>query len=73
MRTTISVSDRLYADVRELKAGRSFSEFAGEAIRRHVDELWRARTADEMAEGYRAEAVHSSLDPAWAAIESEDL
>lgn len=73
MRTTVSIPSRLYDDVQELKASRSFSDFAAEAIRRHVDELRRQQLGEQMAEGYRAEATNPSLDVEWTAIETEEF
>jgi predicted CopG family antitoxin len=73
MRTTISIADDLYTEAKELSKGRSFNDFASEAIRESVLRLKRAKLAQEMEEGYRAEAIASSLDPEWAGFEVEGL
>jgi predicted CopG family antitoxin len=73
MRTTISVADDLYAEAKELAQGRSFNDFATEAIQESVLRLKRARLAREMEEGYRAEGAASSLESDWAGFEVEGL
>ncbi|HEY3568180.1 MAG TPA: hypothetical protein VGP73_09630 [Thermoanaerobaculia bacterium] len=73
MRTTIAIADDLYAEARELADGRSFNEFASEAIQERVLLLKRKKLAREMEEGYRSEAASSSLDPEWASCEVEGL
>ncbi|MEA2693406.1 MAG: hypothetical protein QOJ16_2793 [Acidobacteriota bacterium] len=73
MRTTISVPDDLFSEARLLAGERSFSEFASDAIRWRIEQLKRELLAREMEAGYRAEAEHSSLDPAWKSIEAEGL
>jgi predicted CopG family antitoxin len=73
MRTTIAIADDLYAEAKELADGRSFNDFASEAIQEHVLLLKRKKLAQEMEEGYRTEAAASSLDPEWTAFEVEGL
>lgn len=73
MRTTISISDELYQQAKGWLGETSFSEFAGEAIRRLVAQLDRERVARDLEEGYRLEAESPSLDPGWAAFETEGL
>jgi predicted CopG family antitoxin len=73
MRTTIFIPDQLYLDAKTLLGRRSFSEFASEAIERLIEQLKREFLAQEMAEGYRAEAEKPSLDAEWAAFETEGL
>jgi predicted CopG family antitoxin len=73
MRTTISIADDLYVEVKELAEGRSFSDFASEAIQERVLSLKRRRLAQEMEDGYRAEAAASSLDSEWSSFEVEGL
>jgi predicted CopG family antitoxin len=73
MRTTIAIADDLYAEAKELADGRSFNDFASEAIQERVLLLKRKKLAQEMEEGYRAEAAASSLDPEWASFEVEGL
>jgi len=73
MRTTITLPDDLVRDARELGGGRPLSEFAREALRERVERLRRERLAEEIDEGYRAEAQESSLDPEWVSIETEGL
>lgn len=69
MRTTISLSDELVADVKEFSEGTSFSEFARTAILRRVEGLRARRLALAMKAGYQAEASESSLEPEWAETE----
>jgi predicted CopG family antitoxin len=73
MRTTISIPDEVYSEARQIMGSRPFSEFASEAIHVRVQQLKRERLAREMADGYEAEARHSSLDPEWAGVETEGL
>jgi predicted CopG family antitoxin len=73
MRTTISVPDDLFSEARRLAGERSFSEFASDAIRWKIEILHREVLARDMEEGYRAEAEHPSLDPAWKSTEVEGL
>jgi hypothetical protein len=73
MRTTISITDSLYAEARDAAGERSFSDFASEAIHERVLLLKRERLAQEMEAGYRAEAVAPSLDPDWSSVEVEGL
>jgi predicted CopG family antitoxin len=73
MRTTISIADSLYSEVREFAGERSFSDFASEAIQERVLLLKRKKLAQEMEEGYRSEAVMPSLDPEWSSLEVEGL
>jgi hypothetical protein len=56
-----------------MMGSRPFSEFASEAIRDRVHRLKRERLAEEMAEGYRAEAADSSLDREWSEVETDGL
>lgn len=71
MRTTISIPDEVYSEARKVMGSRPFSEFAGEAIQNLIQQLKRDRLAQEMAEGYRAEAASSSLDREWSDLETE--
>ena len=71
MRTTIAIPEDLYQELQPFAEGRSFSQFVREAIRGHVEQLKAEALAREMAEGYRAEAEESSLDPEWSVIETE--
>ncbi|MFW6012516.1 MAG: hypothetical protein ACOC92_02275 [bacterium] len=73
MRTTITIPDDLAREARELADGRSLSQFARDAVHDAVKRLKAERLARELDEGYRAEAQDPSLDPAWTAIESEEL
>lgn len=73
MRTTISITDSLYAEAREVAGARSFSDFASEAIHERVLLLKRKQLENEMEDGYRAEAVAPSLDPDWSSFEVEGL
>ena len=73
MRTTISIDDALYSAAKELAAGRSFNDFASEAIQERVVRLKRRQLEQEMEEGYRAEALASSLEPEWSSFEVEGL
>ena len=73
MRTTISIPDDVYSEAKEVMGSRPFSDFASEAIQTRVLQLKRDRLAQEMEEGYRAEAEDPSLDPEWAAVETEGL
>jgi predicted CopG family antitoxin len=73
MRTTISIPDDIYAAAKEVLGSRSFSELAADAIRNQVEQLKRERLAREMAEGYRTEAQHPSLDAEWLVVETEGL
>jgi hypothetical protein len=73
MRTTISISDHLFSEAKNLAGERPFSEFASEAIQERVLRLKRDRLAREMEEGYRSEAASSSLDPEWSGFEVEGL
>ena len=73
MGTTIAIADDLYAEAKELAGGRSFNEFASEAIQERVLRLQRNKLAQEMEDGYRAEAAASSLDPEWTSFEVEGL
>ncbi|HKI00436.1 MAG TPA: hypothetical protein VKK31_00505 [Thermoanaerobaculia bacterium] len=73
MRTTISIADNLYSEVKDLVGERSFSEFASEAIQERVVQLRRQKLLREMEAGYRAEAVAPSLDPEWSSFEVEGL
>jgi predicted CopG family antitoxin len=73
MRTTISIADSLYTEIKELVGERSFSDFASEAIQERVLLLKRKKLAQEMEEGYRSEAVTPSLEPEWSCLEVEGL
>jgi hypothetical protein len=73
MRTTISLSDELYAEAKALAGPRPFSEFASEAIDARIAQLKREHLAREMAEGYRFEAESPSLPGEWTAVEAEGL
>lgn len=73
MRTTISISDDLFSEAKNLAGERPFSEFASEAIQERVLQLKRDRLAREMDEGYRSEAASPSLDPEWSSFEVEGL
>jgi predicted CopG family antitoxin len=73
VRTTISIADSLYSEVRELAGERSFSDLASEAIQERVLLLKRKKLAQEMEEGYRSEAAAPSLDPEWSSLEVEGL
>jgi predicted CopG family antitoxin len=73
MRTTISISDDLFSEAKDLAGSRPFSEFASEAIQERVIRLKRDRLARELEEEYRFEAAFPSLDPEWEAIEVEGL
>ena len=73
MRTTISISDDLFSEAKDLAGERPFSEFASEAIQERVFRLKRDRLAREMDEGYRSEAASPSLDQQWAGFEVEGL
>jgi predicted CopG family antitoxin len=73
MRTTIAIADDLYAEAKELADGRSFNDFASEAIQERVLLLKRKKLAQEMEDGYRAEAAASSLDSEWSSFEVEGL
>lgn len=71
MRATISLPDDLAAQVHAHLGDRSFSDFAREALAERVVQLERERLAEELRDGYRAEATEPSLDDAWAEIETE--
>ncbi|HSL83245.1 MAG TPA: hypothetical protein VLF66_10755 [Thermoanaerobaculia bacterium] len=73
MRTTITIPDDLARDARELARGRSLSNFTRQALQDAVERLKAEELARELEEGYRSEAQDPSLDPAWAAVEVEDL
>jgi len=73
MRTTISIADSLYTEVREFVGERSFSDFASEAIQERILFLKRKKLAKEMEEGYRSEAAMPSLEPEWSCLEVEGL
>jgi Arc/MetJ family transcription regulator len=73
MRTTVVIPDAVVTEVRRLTGGTPLSAFVRESVERRVRDLQRQALLDEMAEGYRAEAECPSLDPAWAAIETEGL
>lgn len=73
MRTTITLSDHLFREVKALTGDRSLSEFVRRAVHEHVERLKAERLAAELAEGYRAEAEQPSLDAAWTAVEVEGL
>ena len=73
MRTTISLSDEIYAEAKDLAGERSFSEFVSDAVQERISWLKRERLAREMEEGYRSEATSPSLDPEWAGFEAEGL
>ena len=73
MRTTISVPEDLFQAAKPFVGKRSFSQFAREAIRQHVQRLERERLAREMEEGYRAEAKSPSLDPIWHTVDGDGL
>jgi predicted CopG family antitoxin len=73
VRTTIAIADDLYAEAKELADGRSFNDFASEAIQERVLLLKRKKLAQEMEEGYRTEAAASSLDSEWSSFEVEGL
>jgi predicted CopG family antitoxin len=73
MRTTISITDSLYAEARDFVGERSFSDFASEAIHERVLLLKREKLAKEMEDGYRSEAIAPSLDPEWSSFEVEGL
>ena len=49
------------------------SEFVSEAIQNRIQQLKREQLAQELEEGYRCEAEHSSLDVEWAEVETEGL
>ncbi len=71
MRTTVSIPDDIYADVKAFILTTSFSQFVRDAVQQHLATLKRDALLREMAEGYRAEAKDSSLDPEWSDIETE--
>ena len=73
MRTTVSIPDDLYSSTRPFVGERSFSHFIREAVRHYVLQLERQRLAQEMEEGYRAEAESPSLDPIWSTVEGDGL
>jgi hypothetical protein len=73
MRTTISIPDAVYSEAKALSGSRPFSDFASEAIQERVIQLKRKRLAEEMEEGYRAEAESLSLDSDWSRLEAEGL
>lgn len=73
MRTTISIPDEVYTEAKEVMGVRPFSEFASEAIQARVRQLRREHLAEQMTEGYQAEAESSSLDGEWAEVETEGL
>ena len=69
MRTTIAIPDDLYRIAQDFTQGESFSSFVREAVRRYVKALEREKLAQEMEEGYRAEALSSSLDAEWSVLD----
>jgi predicted CopG family antitoxin len=73
MRTTISIDDALYSEAKDLAGGRSFNDFASEAIQERVVRLKRRKLEQEMEQGYQAEALSSSLEPEWSSFEVEGL
>jgi predicted CopG family antitoxin len=73
MRTTISIAEDLYREAKELGDGQSFSDFASVAVQERLSCLKRTKLAQEMEEGYRAEAAASSLEPEWVSFEIEGL
>ena len=73
MRTTISIADALFWQAQAWLGDRSFSDFVSEAIHLRVVELARERLAQELEEGYQAEAANPSLDLEWATIEVNGL
>ncbi|HEX9942283.1 MAG TPA: hypothetical protein VGG03_09725 [Thermoanaerobaculia bacterium] len=73
MRTTISIPDDVYTEAKEVMGSRPFSDFASEAIQSRVQQLKRDRLAQEMDEGYRAEAESPSLDAEWSSVETDGL
>lgn len=73
MRTTISIPDDLFAEVKRLAGGDSFSDFASAAIRFRVLQIETARLARDMEEGYQAEAKSLSLDEDWSTVEADGL
>lgn len=70
MRTTITLPDPLFDLVKELAGDISFGEFVRRAVEDRVEQMRRGLLQD-MAEGYRAEAMAPSLDPAWLRIETD--
>jgi hypothetical protein len=73
MRTTISLSESLYAEARQCAGERSFSDFASEALHERVLFLRRRQLEQELEVGYRSEAASPSLDPEWSSFEVEGL
>lgn len=73
MRTTISVPEDLFLAAKPFVGRGSFSQFVREAIRHYVERLKRERLAQEMEEGYRAEAESPSLDPIWHTTDGDGL
>ncbi len=73
MRTTISIPDELFTEIKAMLGERAFSDFAGEAIRERLEQLKRESLAREMEAGYRAEAESSSLDEDWTSVELDGL
>jgi Arc/MetJ family transcription regulator len=69
MRTRISIPDEVYAEAKQVLGARPFSELATEAIRARVEQLKREHLAQDLEEGYRAEAKSSSLDAEWAGVD----
>jgi len=73
MRTTISLPDELFTEAKRLAGETSFSDFAADAIRARVLDIAREQLARAMEEGYRQEAMSSSLDADWATVEADGL
>jgi hypothetical protein len=73
MRTTISLPDELFAEAKALAEGRTFSDFASEAIGIQVAQLKRDRLALQMENGYHSEAESPSLASEWSVLEAEGL
>lgn len=73
MRTTVTIPDDLMQRIRRFSAGRSLSTLTREALAEKLARLERERLAGEMEEGYRLEANEPSLDPEWAACETDGL
>ncbi len=73
MRTMISLPDELFAEAKVLAEGRTFSDFASEAIGLQVARLKKERLARLMEDGYHCEAESPSLASEWSVLEAEGL
>jgi hypothetical protein len=71
MRTTITIPDPLYREVRALAPETPLTAFARQAIAEKVTQLRRRNLQREMEEGYAAEADDPSLDSDWSAVDVE--